>query len=779
MQKEAKESPSPIIERPFIISLHPMKYSLTILIHLLALLMAGTDTLQAQRPSGGRRAGQGERGGFSLSNLTSSNKNIPDSLLLPDSTTSGNKRLTAYRLTPTLGERYIAPLDTGRLNYAGSTLVESKSLAVGYLANLGSPAQTRMFTERKEERDFIFADAYDYYITTPANAYFYDTKIPYTNVMYTTAGASQNKAEQLKGVLTMNFGPRINVGADIDYIYSRGHYNSNGNKLLSYRFFASYRSDRYELNAYLGNFNFVNFENGGLTNDLYITNPDDFDQNKRQTDPKAFPVRYTQTWNRVRGKQYFLTHRYNLGFYREMTEHEKEARNRQREAVRKNTPAPDTPETADANADAAQEEEPDQVFVPVSSIIHTIDYEDNRRRFLSEDPYIDTCYQHVFGMDSALNDLTSAWKLRNTVALSLREGFQDWVKFGLTGYVTFEKRKFRLPAAVPGLDYPDLSGGETDGNTAPSATPAASAARSHAGIEIKIPDRLDFQPARTYDEFSTYVGAELYKRQGSLLTFNARGELCIAGSDFGEFRVNGDLQTKFPLLGKEASIRAEASIKNTTPPFYQRHYHGRYFWWDKDLNMVQRLYAGARIDLESTRTMLSGGVESIQNYVYFNSLSYPQQYGKNLQVITLRLKQDVRYRAFGWENEAAYQLSSNQDVLPLPSLSVYSNMYLVFKLAKVLTVQLGANVYYNTAYYAPYYEPASQQFRVQDKENRVKVGNYPLINAYVNFHLKQARFFVMGYNLSQKFVSPNYFSLAHYPLDPMVLKMGIAVTFNN
>lgn len=766
-----------------------MKYSLSIIITILALLTAGSDTLHAQRPGGGGRA---ERGKFSLSNLSSAQKNIPDSLLAPDSAAQNTKRLTAYRLTPVLGDRYIAPLDTGRLNFANSTLVESKSLAIGYLANLGSPAQTRIFTERKEERDFIFADAYDYYITTPENAYFYDTKIPYTNVMYTTAGASQNKAEQLKGVLTMNFGPRLNVGADIDYIYSRGHYNSNGNKLLSYRFFASYRSDRYEANAFAGNFNFVNFENGGLTNDLYITRPDDFDQNKRQTDPKAFPVRYTQTWNRVRGKQYFLTHRYNLGFYREMTEREKQAEREKQEAARQRrhdhaaqeTPAGQAPET---DNDAPEEELPQHVFVPVSSIIHTVDYQDNRRRFLSEDPYIDTCYQHVFGMDSALNDLTSAWKLRNTVALSLREGFQDWVKFGLAAYVSFEKRRFKLPAAVPGLDYPDLSGGEPDEAAAralphartPGRSATLPATRAHSGVEIKIPDHLDFQPAQTYDEFSTYIGAELSKRQGNLLTFNAHGELCIAGSDFGEFRAGGDLQTKFPLLGKEASIRAEASLKNTNPPFYQRHYHGRYFWWDKDLNMVQHLYAGAKIDLESTRTQLSGGVESIQNYVYFNSRSYPEQYGKNLQVITLRLKQDVRYRAFGWENEAAYQLSSNQDVLPLPALSVYSNMYLVFKLAKVLTVQLGANVYYNTAYYAPYYEPASQQFRLQDKDNRVKVGNYPLINAYVNFHLKQARFFVMGYNLSQKFVSPNYFSLAHYPLDPMVLKMGIAVTFNN
>ena len=124
----------------------------------------------------------------------------------------------------------------------------------------------------------------------------------------------------------------------------------------------------------------------------------------------------------------------------------------------------------------------------------------------------------------------------------------------------------------------------------------------------------------------------------------------------------------------------------------------------------------------------------------------------------------------------ALPISSDKEVLPLPQISAYSNLYVHFKLAKVLTVQLGADAYYTTSYYAPYYEPATQQFQLQKD---VKVGNFPLINAYANFHLKQARFFVMAYNLGSKFVDPNYFSLAHYPLNPMVLKMGIAVTFNN
>ena len=707
-------------------------------LYILLLLIVSATTVQAQR--GASRADQeggGKRGGFSLSNLTSSQKDIPDSLLVADSAALNSKRITAYRLTPSLGEAYVAPLDTNKLNFSNSTLVESKSLAIGYLANLGAPAQTKIFSERQEARDFIFADAYDYYITTPENAYFYNTKIPYTNVLYTTAGGSTNKEEQLKGTMTMNFGKKINVGADIDYIYGRGHYKNNGNKLLSYRFFGSYQTDRYEMHAYLSNFNFVNYENGGMANDSTISHPDEYFPEGRPSDTKSYDIRYlTNAWNRVRGKRYFLTQRYNLGFTRELEEEDEEGN-------------------------------PKEMFVPVSSIIHTIDYEDNRRRFIADNTALmDSSYivddnglrfPRIYGLGATLNDQTSSWNLKNTIGLSLREGFQDWVKFGLTAFVRLEKRRFKLEPRIEGLDYGEYGRGPY--------------------FSVDNIDLKNLPTAKLYDEFSTYVGAELSKRQGSILTYNARGELCMVGSDVGEFRVTGDLQTRFKLFNKDAVIKADAYIKNVTPAFYMRHNHSRYYWWDNpNFNMTQQIYAGGEVYLESSKTTLKAGVESIQNYIYFNKQGFPVQHGSNLQVVSARIKQDFRFRAFGWENEACWQLSSDESVLPLPSLSAYSNMYLAIKVAKVLTVQLGANVYYNTAYYAPYYEPATQQFQVQDE---VKVGNYPLVNAYVNFHLKQARFFVMAYNLSSKFADPNYFSLAHYPLNPMVLKMGIAVTFNN
>ena len=696
------------------LSLHLMRKCLYILF-----LLCPCFALLAQTPL------QEERGGASLQNLSQPSQNIPDSLLHAHHHDEDSARIKAFHLTDKLGDIYRAPRDTNRLNTANSTLVEGRSLAVGYLGNLGSPAQSKMFFDRKEPRDFMFADAFDFYTTTPQNAYWYDTKIPYSEILYTRAGSKPEMEEDLKILLTTNFGKKLNIGGEMDYIYGRGHYNSNNAKLLTYRLFGSYRTDRYELNTYFSNYNYVVNENGGLTNDEQITKPEKYEDEYGSIEPKGMTTRFTNTWNRVRGKQFFLNHRYNLGFTRTLDEVDEEG---------------------------FQLEE----FVPVSSIIHTLEYEDNRRRFISSTD-IDTMYQNVYAPEKLINENVNdeffAWNMKNTIALSLREGFQDWVKMGLTAFITFENRNFKMP------------NGELTGRT------DTVNAVYHEFTE-------DTLHTKSYSEFTTYIGAELSKQQGSLLTYRARGEFGLAGDDLAEFRVSGELQTKFKLFKKDATIKAMAHLNNLTPAFFYRHYHNRFYWWDNDFKNTQRFFVGGEINLASTRTQLKAGVESIQNFVYFDGNGLPAQYESNLQVVEARIKQDFRVGILGWENEVALQLSSNDEVLPLPQLTAYSNLYITFKYAKVLNFQIGADVHYHTAYYAPYYEPATQQFQVQDPATRVKYGNYPLVNAYMNCHLKQARFFVTFYNLSQKFAKPDYLSLAHYPLNQMVMKLGISVYFN-
>ncbi|MBQ5722657.1 MAG: hypothetical protein IIV64_00510, partial [Muribaculaceae bacterium] len=116
------------------------------------------------------------------------------------------------------------------------------------------------------------------------------------------------------------------------------------------------------------------------------------------------------------------------------------------------------------------------------------------------------------------------------------------------------------------------------------------------------------------------------------------------------------------------------------------------------------------------------------------------------------------------------------ETLPLPTLSLYSNMYLYFKAFKDLYVQVGVDCSYYTSYYAPTYQPATMSFHLQDE---MKIGNYPFANVYVTCKLKKTRFFLMMSHVNQGWISNNYFSMPHYPLNPRRFQLGISVDFAN
>ena len=66
---------------------------------------------------------------------------------------------------------------------------------------------------------------------------------------------------------------------------------------------------------------------------------------------------------------------------------------------------------------------------------------------------------------------------------------------------------------------------------------------------------------------------------------------------------------------------------------------------------------------------------------------------------------------------------------------------------------------------------------LQNKETRFKLGGYPLLNAYVNIHLKRTRIFIAMYNLIQGQGEKSYFLAPHYPLNPRLLKFGLSWNF--
>ena len=621
-------------------------------------------------------------------------------------TTKDLTRYNVWRINERTGERYTATPDTLLYNYQQTTLPDGNSVAMGYLGNLGSPVISKLFFDRGEGSQFFFYDAYYPYNMDVDQQLFFNTRIPYSRINYQRSGSNMNKEERLETRFTMNFNRHLNFGFDLDFINAKGFYASQAAKQNNFSVYGNYLSDRIEVHAFASQTSATNYENGGITDSTFITNPELIEQSFNSQD---IPTRFVDTWNRVKTKQYYLSARYNLG-YNEPTL----------------TPG-------------------DKKFVPVASLILTSRYKDQYRRFLSYDTArvtlpngdvvgkIDTLYTNNY-YKSAVDDSTRFSTFKNTLALSMREGFRDWVKFGLTVFVEHESRNFNLLDTVADGRY-------------------------------------------RHNEQTTTIGGILSKQQGKYLRFNAEADLGVLGENLGEFRLSGNIKTTFNIAGKDANLIGEAYIKNLKPKFLERQYHSKYFWWNNDFDDTRRVYIGGKLVIPFTKTTLSVGVENIQNLIYFDKTSLPFQENENIQVVSARIDQDFKFGIFNWNNSIVYQTSSNEEAIPLPTLSAYSNIFLKTKIVDELTLQLGVDAHYHTEYYAPGYEPALLQFYNQREK---KVGNYPIVTGYANMHLKQMRFFVMMYNIADLVIEkPNYFSLPNYPVNPTLFKLGVSVNLNN
>ena len=641
-----------------------------------------------------------------------------------DSTTVDSKTvprgLKMWTIDPRFGNTTPVEVDTLMHHFQNLQFTDGLNGEYNYLGNIGSPRMSRIFFHRPTASQFIFTDPYDYFIIPVDKFHFLNTKSPFANLTYFSAGNQQNGEDRFKAYFGVNANRRLNFGFQFDYVYGRGMYNNQAVSLFNGTLFSSYQGDKYDYHFLFSKNHMKMAENGGIADDTYITNPEDM-PNSSSYQPSDIPTNLERTWNRNDNYHIHFTHRYNLGFYEE-------------------------PE------DTAQHYDN---FIPVTSFIHTFQYSNYERQYIAYETPANYYVNDFFGNDYQ-RDITGHTSMKNTFAIALREGFNKWAKAGLTAFVNYEMRKYNMV------------------DTLSAAT-----------------ERYD----RKYTENILSVGGELLKEQGKTLHYRVYGETALTGEDIGTFNVTGHADLNFRLFKDTIQLAAMAYTKRINPSFYYRHYHSRHLWWDNDLNKELRTRIQGEFRSKKADILLSVGVENITNYTYFDNAAQAytsddtngyrhnvrvSQYGDNIQVLSATLKKDLALGIFHWDNEITYQKSSNQEVLPLPDLSLYSNLYLKFQLAKkVLNVELGADVRYFTKYYAPDYSPAIGQFYLQNPNDLIEIGGYPIVNVYVNLHLKHTRLYAMMYHVSEGMGNANSFLAPHYPINPMWFKFGLSWNFFN
>ncbi|MBQ6191614.1 MAG: putative porin [Bacteroidaceae bacterium] len=636
-----------------------------------------------------------------------------------------------------------------------------------YLANISSPRLNRLYFNRDNTSDeFLFLQPFSFFRGSLQDFRYTNTKSPITNLAYHSCGNRQTGEDRVRAYFATNINKLAGLGLKIDYSYGVGYYYAQPSSMFGSTFYGYYRGDRYNLHAYIGINHMKMGENGGIEDDRYIEDPLSLGQSYS---PGNIPTVLDQTWNRNHEQHYYLTHRYNLGFTRllEVPDSLKPTPPSSAELL---ADLPDSVQTVLREDSLARRIAVDSLlqvwndkqlvpkeFIPVTSIIHTFDVSNLKHEYLSHYTTKGYYTNLYYGDGNKMEDMTRAFSVRNTFGIALREGFNKWAAMGITLFGTHKLRTYQL-----------MNG---DGGTT------------------------------RYTENDVSVGGELARTQGSRFHFNTSAEVWLIGEHLGDLNVDGksDLSLR---LGKRDTLLADVHVgfMHRMPSFFFRHYHSQVAWWDhNDLSREVRLKVDGTLRLKKFGTKLQIGFENVSNYTYFGMQNTLRE-GRNpdsmlptdfshavnvmqagsVQVFGATLAQDLNWKAIHWDNQVSYQTSSNQDALPLPKLNIYTNLYLLFRIgiAKVLRVQIGADMRYFTSYYAPDYSPAIQQFAVQDANyERMKIGNYPIIGAYANLHLKHCRIYVSARHVNAG--SGHSFLVPHYPINPMTIHFGLSWNFFN
>ena len=279
---------------------------------------------------------------------------------------------------------------------------------------------------------------------------------------------------------------------------------------------------------------------------------------------------------------------------------------------------------------------------------------------------------------------------------------------------------------------------------------------------------------RNVHQNNMYVYAMAGGKYRKYLEWGAMARYDFLGYTQNDLLIDGNIGVSFyPFKDKSEPVTLRGSFHTSLkePDWFSQHYYSNHYVWENNYGKTSTTTIKA--DLEIPKWDMDAGFaySLINNHLYNDTLGYVRQHEGIVNVMSAYLRKDFKLWLFHLDNRVLFQYSSDQNVLPLPMLTLHLRWYLEFTAVKnVLDIQIGADATFNTKYYAPAYNPALGTFQVQNDE---LIGNNPYIDVFVNLQWKRASIFLKVVNVGQGWPNHDTFSAYRYIKPVRTFKVGI------
>lgn len=250
--------------------------------------------------------------------------------------------------------------------------------------------------------------------------------------------------------------------------------------------------------------------------------------------------------------------------------------------------------------------------------------------------------------------------------------------------------------------------------------------------------------------------------------FTANAQYVFNGYNLANYLGDAAYTVRF---ARNFQLRAAANVSNQLPEYFLMRFIGNHFMWNNHFSPVQTQDASITLNSPKYKFYLGAYIGQQQNQIYFDTAAMPQQYNKGTMISRFYAGKDLKLGWLHFNNYLNYQATPNTDIIRLPQFVTSHQLYYEGRLFKKnLWLQVGVQARYISSYMANAYQPATNQFYLQDKK---EYGNYIFADVFINAEIKPVKFFLMASHINQGLSGANYMLTPNYPMPDRSLKAGL------
>ena len=312
--------------------------------------------------------------------------------------------------------------DTAMLNYYDLDIESRYSMSNAMNSNvLVSPIESRIVQERQYTIDDPFAWCWTPYVVTPQQQRYFNTTTPYSSIAYKRSFISGHEENDVSFLFTGNLNRQINLGVEMEYLHSAGHYANTSGKDFRGTVWGSYDGKHYSMHGAFSWTRLKSFSNGGIK---------DLADLEGKLHAEDIPVR-------MKG---MTAYRYLSGYL-----HNQYAITQEREYI-------DSIEVVEDGRRVKKDTVKIQ-HIPLITFSHVFEVNNSNRAYIEQNAEREF-YEHTYFDTISTRDTTDVLTIRNSLAVTLTEAFNTKLKFGASVFAMNECQRFLRDSLCYDIDKP-------------------------------------------------------------------------------------------------------------------------------------------------------------------------------------------------------------------------------------------------------------------------------------------------------------------------------------